>query len=293
MKFWNENFSLVKDGKIVNQMSCHKLLAVFIIGDISITSVVMQRAKKYGISIHLLDSRLNSYASINSQVEGHYLLRQKQYNFQDDLSFSKNLVRNKISNQLSLLKERNKSDSINLDRTNKLISVVSSEKALLGIEGSSSKQFFSAYFEPIGWKGRFPRTKTDIPNTVLDMGYYYLFNFIDSLLRLYGFDTYKGIYHKLFFQRRSLSCDIMEPFRCLIDRQVLKSFNLRQFKESDFYQKDRQYILRYDQSSRYGQIFTQTLLDNREDIYLYIREFYRCLMEETNDYPTFYIGDES
>ena len=57
------------------------------------------------------------------------------------------------------------------------------------------------------------------------------FNCMDSLLRLYGFDTYKGFYHKLFFQRKSLACDVMEPFRCVIDKQILKAFNLGQIDE--------------------------------------------------------------
>ena len=287
IKFWNDNFRFTKDGKTVNQISCHKLFAVFVIGDISITSVLMQKSQKYGISQYFLDNRLNQYASINSQTEGHYLLRQKQYSFQDDLLFSKHLVQNKIANQHVLLKEIGKPGVMNLEILSTSINNCADSTVLLGIEGNASKIFFEHYFTAVGWTRRMPRAKRDLPNAVLDIGYYYLFNFVDTLLRLYGFDTYKGIYHKLFFQRRSLSCDIMEPFRCLIDRQVRKSYNLKQFKESDFYIKDNQYLLKYDKSSQYGQIFVDTLLDHRENIYKYIRSFYRCLLDETVDYPQF------
>ena len=54
----------------------------------------------------------------------------------------------------------------------------------------------------------------------MDIGYTYLFNFIDALLRLYGFDTYLGFYHKEFYQRKSLVCDVVEPFRCIIDKNT-------------------------------------------------------------------------
>lgn len=289
IKFWNDNFRFVKDGKTVNQISCYKLFAVFVIGDISITSVVMRKSQKYGISYYFLDYRLNQYASINAQTEGHYLLRQKQYNFRDNFRFSKNLVDNKIFNQTKLLESCSKSGVLDYQAFTTMIGLCTDEKNLLGIEGNASKQFFSHYFQSINWSRRMPRTKIDVPNAVLDIGYYYLFNFVDALLRLYGFDTYKGIYHKLFFQRRSLSCDLMEPFRCLIDRQVRKSFNLGQMKKNDFYIKDHQYILKYDKSSQYGKIFIETLIEHREEIYTYIRSFYRCLLDNTQKYPEFLI----
>ena len=68
----------------------------------------------------------------------------------------------------------------------------------------------------------------------MDIGYTQIFNFIDSILRLYGFDTYKGVYHKLFFARKSLACDIEEPFRSIIDKALLKAHNLNQINPDDF-----------------------------------------------------------
>jgi CRISPR-associated protein Cas1 len=62
-------------------------------------------------------------------------------------------------------------------------------------------------------------------------------------LRLYGFDVYKGFYHKLFFNRKSLASDIMEPFRCVIDKALLKAFNLKQINEKDFKIVDGRYVL--------------------------------------------------
>lgn len=289
LKFWNDNLRFTKDGKAVDQISCHKLLAVFVLGDLSVTSVVLKKSKHYGISLHFLDHRFNDYASINAQTEGHYLLRQKQYEFpqEREFAFARHLVGNKICNQAALLKEIDQQDGMKPESLKAAIERCTDSQELLGIEGGASKQFFDHYFGSLGWKRRLPRTKFDPLNTTLDIGYYYLFNFCDALLRLYGFDTYKGIYHKLFFQRRSLACDVMEPFRCVIDRQVRKSFNLGQFKITDFYERNHQFVLRYDQSTRYGQVFNEAILAQNEAIYSYVRQLYKCFLDNLDDWPTF------
>lgn len=71
-----------------------------------------------------------------------------------------------------------------------------------------------------------PRTRADIPNLLMDIGYTFIYNFVEANLNLYGFDIYKGFYHQLFFERKSLVCDLVEPFRCLIDKQIRKMYNL-------------------------------------------------------------------
>ena len=94
------------------------------------------------------------------------------------------------------------------------------------------------------WIGRYPRTKIDKNNLLLDMGYTFLFHFLKALLLLYGFDIYEGFYHRRFYQRKSLVCDIEEPFRAIIDEAMRKSFNLGQIKDSDFGFANGQYFLK-------------------------------------------------
>ena len=62
----------------------------------------------------------------------------------------------------------------------------------------------------------------------------YLFNFIECFLRMYGFDLYVGVFHRLWFKRKSLVCDVMEPFRCIIDRAVRTAYHRKQFSVKDF-----------------------------------------------------------
>ncbi len=293
IKLINDNVAFLKGDKIVNQLSCYKIFAIFIIGDISITSVLIRNCLRYGISIFLLKNNFETYAAIGCGADGNYLLRSKQYNFSGDLDLAKIIVKNKILNQLALLKSGNKIKNEDFEKTNaelnSKIDNARDDKELLGIEGSSTKNFFQAYFAEIDWYKRMPRTKVDHYNVLMDMGYTFLFNYIDSLLRLYGFDTYKGFYHKLFFQRKSLTCDIVEPFRCIIDKQLLKSYRLGQIDEKDFEHSGGKYLLKYDKSQKYSGLFLDSISNQKENIFLYVKNFYRFMMEKGSEYPVFKI----
>lgn len=293
IKLSNDNVAFLKGDKTVNQLSCHKIFAIFIIGDITLTSVLVRNCLKSGISIFLLKNNFETYATIGSAADGNYLLRNKQYIFSDDFKLAKFTVKNKILNQLELLRNAKKVNRAEFEKTQAELSAkidnAKDDKELLGIEGSSTKNFFQTYFKEIDWYKRMPRTKVDHYNVLMDMGYTFLFNYIDSLLRLYGFDTYKGFYHKLFFQRKSLTCDIVEPFRCIIDKQLLKSFHLKQIDEKDFEYSGGRYLLKYDKSQKYSGIFLDAIIDHKENIFLYVKTFYRYMMEKEVDYPVFKI----
>ena len=122
------------------------------------------------------------------------------------------------------------------------------------------------------------------------MGYTYLFHFMDSLLRLFGFDTYKGAYHQLFFQRKSLACDMMEPFRCIVDRALLKIHTLGRFDAGDFFVKNGNYGLKYTNAARYSKIFLEEILKQKEAIHAFVRGFYyRVLNSEEESLLPFII----
>ncbi len=294
IRFNNENIVFEKEGKVINQISCHKVFCIFIIGENTLSSVLIRNAMKFGISIFLLKHNLETYAHIGSKAEGNYLLRAKQYSMsqEQELSMAKAIVINKLSNQLKLLKSIDKTFPYLKEKKVilKRVDIVKDEKELLGVEGNYSKIFFQKYFNELNWYKRMPRVKIDEYNILLDIGYTFLFNYIDSLLMLYGFDTYKGFYHKLFFQRKSLPCDLIEPFRCLIERQLLKSFNLGQINKADFKAIKGVYRLDYTHSKKYTTIFLNCITDNKESIYKYIYGFYRYQENpENNKFPNFTI----
>lgn len=293
LRFRNDNIVFSKNDKIISRASCHKVFAVFVAGDIAVTSRLLEQAATHAISIFFLRSNFEVYAPFSAATEGNYLLRMKQYALAEDDEFriSKMLVKNKAENQTRLLESRGNAEdwAVRFDHAVARIANAADNQELLGIEGELSRRFFSEYFKEIGWFRRMPRVKPDVPNFLLDMGYTYLFNIIDALLRLHGFDTYKGIYHKLFFQRKSLTCDLVEPFRCIIDRQLLKSYNLKQVSKDDFTLAATRVALPFEQQRKYATIFLEAVMEHKEELFSFVHGFYRFMMDSNNPFPEYKI----
>ncbi len=293
----NDNIIITnEDNKILLQISCYRIFTIWIVGSTTITTVLMERSKKFGFSIFILNGNMKTIGHWNASTEGNFLLRKNQYNY-DGLDIAKLLVKNKLSNQVDLLKSIRKKDEnlktaitlfsnyqINIDKCD-------NEFILLGIEGVAAKLFFQHWFKDFDWNGRKPRSKRDPMNVLMDIGYTILFNFIDSLLDLYGFDKFKGVYHKAFYQRKSLVCDIIEPFRCIIDKQLVKAFNLGQVKEEDFEEIKGQYRLKFQKNKDVQRIFVPIILERKEEMFLYVKCYYRSFMRSKpiNEYPQFQI----
>jgi CRISPR/Cas system-associated endonuclease Cas1 len=106
---------------------------------------------------------------------------------------------------------------------------------------------------------------------------------------MFGFDIYKGVYHRQWFQRKSLICDLIEPFRCLIDHAVLLAFNRKQFKENDFILKDSEYQLKKEKVADYYRIFYDVLIEHKSEVFKYVQAYYRCFMgrKSVKTYPQF------
>ena len=292
----NDNIKFVRDGETVNQMSTHSIFAVFIVGEMTITTALIKKLIAQGISIFFLNYNLRTRATIMSEAEGNFLLREKQYTCIKEITIAGNIVLNKIDAQEATLKKAKKTYEAKIfENARAMLKKVSDNKQLLGVEGNVAKQYFQVFFSDIGWVRRAPQTKEDILNVLLDIGYTYLFNYCDSLLRLFGFDTYKGYYHQLFFQRQSLVCDVMEPMRPLIDYQLMKSYNLKQIKEKDFVFKNGRFDFKdgYKTSKIYSGIFLEAINSNKEQIYTYILQFYRYIMNDAKyPFPVFTIKAE-
>ncbi len=84
------------------------------------------------------------------------------------------------------------------------------------------------------------------------------------MLLLYGFDVYEGFYHTRFYQRKSLVCDIEEPFRPIIDEAIKKAFHLGQISDKDFGYKNGMYYLQPTSIKKFSKIFAKAILSHKE-----------------------------
>lgn len=287
LSFKNDNIIITDaDGTIKHQSTCYRLFALLIAGHVCITSGLLERAEKFGFSIVFMTQGLRVYGFWGINEKGNVLLRKKQYDYKG-LQIAQWIVSNKINNQLETLglirqKSRCIQDAIiNIKRyLNRLPDDKLTLQDLLGLEGIVSRIYFNAIFRDFSWTARRPRVKHDAINCLLDIGYTLLFNIIEALLNIYGFDLYQGVYHRQFYQRKSLVCDLVEPIRPVIDFRIRKAYNLGQIKESDFDIIQGQYRLYGKQSKPYISWLLEELLSNKRNIFLYIQGYYRAFMKE-------------
>ncbi|MEG1642080.1 MAG: type V CRISPR-associated endonuclease Cas1 [Synergistaceae bacterium] len=286
LSFSNDNI-IVKDdeGNIKHQSTCYRLFALYLIGHFTMTSGIIQRSHKFGFPIILMTNALRVYDIIGNKMEGNFLLKQKQYTY-NGYELAREIIYKKISNQRwTLNQQRNKTDE-----TKKVIAQIDEYKrsirnhkgdlqGLLGLEGSTARMYFKTHFNNIEWLGRKPRIKSDYVNSTLDIGYTLLFSITESLLKIYGFDTYQGVLHQQFFMRKSLVCDLIEPLRPLIDIEIKKAINLNQCKEEDFTKVNGRYLLDWRKNGEYISFLMKPILERKRDIFLYIQQYYRDFMK--------------
>lgn len=282
--------------KTLTKIPFQKLLALFVIGNITITTPVIEKCKKFGVALVVMKPNLRPVVFFSDSAEANYLVRKKQYEFsENDISIGKVLVANKIANQQTLLLKTRKKDERTVDAIEfcqaalDTITDITDYNKLMGLEGAVSKCYFATYFQGQKWKGRCPRMKMDPLNVTLDIGYTILFNFIESFVRLFGFDIYIGVYHRLWFKRKSLICDLVEPFRCIVDHTTLLAFNRKQFSQDDFGIKKNEYYLKPEKCSSYYNLFFQSLITYKTEIFKYMQKYYRCFMGKRSEstYPVF------
>ena len=285
-----------EEKRVLTKLPFQKILALFIVGHIHVTTPLIEKCKKNNVALVVLKPTLRPVFYWSDAAEANYLIRKRQYEFdKEDISIARLLVTNKILNHQKLLQKTRKKDDITCYAIEccekyKDMAVKSMEyNELMGIEGRCAKVFFAAYFQDCGWKGRKPRIKTDYINSTLDIGYTYLFNYIECFVRMFGFDLYVGVYHRLWFKRKSLICDLMEPFRCIIDRTVRTAINRKQFGETDYDVQKGEFRLKRERNKDYSKVFFDALVPYKTDVFKYVQSYYRCFMgnKDIHSYPTF------
>lgn len=282
--------------KAITKLPFPKILSLMIVGHTTVTTALIEHCNKHGIPLVVMKPNFRPVFYYGNMAEANFLLRKKQFEQNKGiLPIAKVLINNKINNQLQLLlKTREKNALIDkaknsINNSFSLIENVTDYRELMGIEGKIAKLFFQAYFDFAHWQQRLPRVKQDTLNATLDIGYTMLFNYMECMTRLFGFDPYMGVYHQLWFRRKSLVCDLMEPFRCIIEHQIRKSLKYGTFKPSDFEKRKNAYYLKSEFKKVYVKVFFEAIIQHKSEIYKYVQQYYRCFMgrKSVTNYPMF------
>lgn len=240
-----------KGDEILLEVQCHKIEAVLIFGNVQFTTQAVHELFEHGIELAILSRTGRLIGQLTSPATKNIALRIKQFEKYGDESFrlalAQTLVSAKIKNGLHLVRYFGYNhpeidlgaETEGLARRLGSVEGVDSTEALLGVEGSAAKTYYTAYGKMLlgefSFTGRKKRPPPDPVNAMLSLTYTMVFNEISSLLDGLGFDPYLGYFHKPDYGRASLAADLIEEFRAPIaDRFILNVVNSRVFKPEDF-----------------------------------------------------------
>ena len=122
------------------------------------------------------------------------------------------IVAEKIRKQAEFLDEKKKQESVLLNQyINEILPGDESNR-----EGHAAKVYFNALFGM-----DFSRTLDCNINAALNYGYSIILSSFAREVVSQGYFTQLGVFHDNMFNQFNLACDLMEPFRVLVDRKVV------------------------------------------------------------------------
>ena len=206
----------------------------------------------WDIQVIMIDTKGRLYAHFNqfNGINAEPNLRQKQYDcFRDEKKVEylrKWIVSEKIRSQTQTLLSLNDSNVESVERLQRyLIELEDAHKLteISPIESTAANVYYQVFCKAFNPKFGFttrqnPMTQradraTDIINLLLNYGYSILQSTVGKYLNGWGLDCYYGFYHRHNTTRSSLTWDMMDPYRYLVDRSVLEF--QRQIKNDDYY----------------------------------------------------------
>lgn len=184
---------------------------------VAITGVLLSELVKRKINVVFCDENHNPLSQLNA-IYGRYDCSGK---IKSQLTWSETLkgdiwaliIKDKIKKQAEHLKDLNNSQS---ELLNKYIDEVQSAD-VTNREGHSAKVYFNALFGM-----DFKRGSQSTLNALLNYGYAIILSAFNREVVSCGYLTQCGLFHHNEFNYYNLSCDLMEPFRILVDRRAVE-----------------------------------------------------------------------
>lgn len=220
---------------------------------------LMGKCMEYGININFFNPNGKFLARVQGKTKGNIFLRKAQFEkfAEPPVILAQNTVASKLSNTRYLIK-RSMRDNPQLDSDGELsrcircledgidhVYELEDRDVIMGIEGVCAKEYFHIFDRLILHQkddfkmlARTKRPPLDPINAALSFLYTMMTSMYTSALESVGLDSCYGFYHALRSGRSSLSCDLVEEARCIIERLVLTEINLKKLNIGDFIKQE-------------------------------------------------------
>ena len=191
--------------------------------NISITTAVLAEFMRQKIAVIFCDEKLNPSA----QLIPYYGCHDNSLKIRNQMEWQKEskelvwteIVSEKIRNQAKLL------EYFKLPQADKLYGYL--EEIEFNDESNREGHAAKVYFNALFGKD-FSRSKECPTNAALNYGYSIILSCVNREVASNGYLTQLGLFHDNMFNHFNLSCDLMEPFRPIIDG-VVKNMKFNSF----------------------------------------------------------------
>jgi CRISPR-associated protein Cas1 len=259
LKRQNDLF-VVKNNDGRSEIPAEKIDAIIVSANILISSQAIKLCIEKKIQLVVADWAGRPVARLWVSTAGKSTeLRRGQYANQDTLlgvQISLELVRTKLKRQKELLQDLKNNRKAVVPKITHAINVISNallqasklrldertKQTLLGLEGTSASAYFRAISSSLPAKWSFEH-RSQYPaldgfNASLNYSYGIAYSDVEKIIILSGLDPNSGFYHADSYGKPTLSFDLMELVRPLVDRTVISLFNKKMVSESWFEKKD-------------------------------------------------------
>ena len=258
-----ERIIVKKNSQTLFDIPVFQLDNVTVIGNVQITTQALHMLLKSGIDVSFFTYSGVYLGNAAAEASKNIFLRFEQYGFYLDfekrLAMARNIVNNKIGNQISVIQHFNwenkydfGDDVEKMKSLQKLLDKKNTPNEILGVEGMASNIYFGVFGHMLKcefkFTGRNRRPPRDPVNVIISLAYTFLTKEVCNALDSESFETYLGFLHGIRYGRKSLALDIVEEFRqpC-VDRLVLMLFNKKMIGPLDFeYPEEGKVILNED-----------------------------------------------
>jgi CRISPR-associated protein Cas1 len=255
-----DDLFIVKNEDNKSEIPAEKVDAIIVSANILISSQAIKLCIEKNIQLVVADWSGRPVARLWVSTAGKSTeLRRMQYANQDTafaVQISLELVKIKLKKQRELLLDLKNNRKTEVPEITRAINIISesllqvgklpsdarTKQTLLGLEGTSASAYFRAISTSLPTKWVFERRSQhpalDGFNASLNYSYGMAYSDVEKIIILSGLDPNAGFYHSDSYGKPTLSFDLMELVRPLVDRTVVSLFNKKMVSESWFEKKD-------------------------------------------------------
>lgn len=254
----NHDSFIISNHDEKTEIPAEKIDAIIISANSLISTQAVKLAIEKQIHIVFVNWSGHPFARVWTSSQGRATeLRRWQYLNQDTplgLGISTDIVTKKIRQQQKLLVGLRNNRERQIHEIDDAISTLDdvlkklrlehnlTKDRLLGLEGWSAKQYFRAISAILPTKWRF-KERTQHPardefNAALNYIYGMAYSSVEKIIILSGLDPNAGFYHADSYGKPTLSYDIMELVRPIVDKSLISLFTRKMVRDDWFERQD-------------------------------------------------------